>query len=98
MIKLSTFSAFCIFRNHVKCVASRAQGSLPELNRHHRLHKQGGETALRDFSTIIPPRPNFASNLLSIATAQLHKKDLQATKQADCYLHIYFNAFKQRIG
>ena len=35
--------------------------------------------------------------MLSIVTTQFHQMNLQATKEADCYMHIYFNAFKQRI-
>ena len=46
---------------------------------------------------VFPPKANFASKLLSIGTAQLHQMNLQATKEADCYMHIYYNAFKQRI-
>jgi hypothetical protein len=46
---------------------------------------------------IFPPKPNFTSKLLSIVTAQLYQMNLKATKEADCYMHIYFNAFKQRI-
>ena len=61
------------------------------------MHEQGAETALHDFNTIVTPKPNFASNLLSIVTAQLHQMNLKATKEADCYMHIYFNAFNQRI-
>ena len=35
--------------------------------------------------------------LLSIVTAQLHQMNLQATKDADCYMHIYFYALQERI-
>jgi hypothetical protein len=41
------------------------------------------------------PKPNCVSNLLSIGIVQFNQITFQATQEADFYMHIYFNAFKQ---